>query len=324
MCLDAPHRPWGYLFLYIPAMAVFVKKEPWKAITKAVNGCDGRIYAASGYVGSGAYDLLPLRKGDVLVCDASPPTVRNGSTDPRALRPFLKAGVEVWSKAGLHAKVIVLPKRAFVGSANASSNSANRLFEATLETTVTHEVRQLRAFVQDLCLSRVTESVIQDRETMVPKRPRVSPLATDPAKLPMTLDRLMLIDLTNDYLFTKQELRAEEKGTVIAKEKARNSSTKYALGNFAFPAAELTNLHDGEWVLQVVDGKPEALAVVVHKEVFGKRGVAWLATPKTAVAATDLRDLGLKPALKEGEVRRVRAREARRLLDLHRALEDSE
>lgn len=304
-------------------MAVFVKKEPWRAITKAVSGCSGRVYVASGYVSKGAYELLPLKKGDVLVCDASPQTVRSGSTDPRALRPFLKAGVEVWTKAGLHAKVVVLPKRAFVGSANASDHSAKKLFEATLETVESDEIRLLRAFVQELCLSPVTESLIRDREPLIPKRPKSSPVATEPAELPLTLDRLFLVELWNDD-YTAQEVRAAENGEPVAKEKARNSSTNYTLGQFASSVAGLENLRDGEWVLPVVDRRPEALAVVVHKEVFGKRAVVWLATPKTAVAATDLRDLGLKRALKEGEIRRVGAAEAQRLLDLHRTLADSE
>ena len=302
-------------------MAVFVKKEPWPAITKAVSSCRGKVYAASGYVSDGAYELLPLKSGDVLVCDASPQTVRSGATVPRALRPFLKEGVEVWSKAGLHAKVVVLPRRAFVGSANASNNSARRLFEATLETTNLAEVQELRSFVQELRLSPVTESVIRGLEALVPKRPKLGPAATDPARLPTTVDRLLVIDLaTGD--FTAQDERALENGKATAREKARASATDYSLTEFAFSTKELEDLADGDWVLCVVDSEPEPPAAVVHKETFGKRCVVWLATPKTARALSDVASLGLGRDLGIGEVRRVGRAKAQRLLDLHRLIED--
>jgi hypothetical protein len=93
---------------------------------------------------------LPLKEGDVLVCDASQRAVSAGSTSAKALERFFIDGVSIYSHRALHAKVVVLPRRVFVGSTNASANSRDNLDEATLETTDTEAVKDARAFVKEM------------------------------------------------------------------------------------------------------------------------------------------------------------------------------
>jgi hypothetical protein len=92
------------------SIEVHVDREPWPAIRAAVGTAEGRVVAAIGYIGQDAHHWLPLKSGDVLVCDASDRAVRNGATNPKHIANFLTAGVEVWSEEGLHAKVVVLPR----------------------------------------------------------------------------------------------------------------------------------------------------------------------------------------------------------------------
>ncbi len=115
--------------------------ELWERITKRVNAAKCRVLAAIAYVGVDAPQLLPLEEGDILVCDAEPWRVRAGSTSADALETFFERGVRIYSHRGLHAKVVVLHQRAFVGSSNASKNSRDNLDEAILETTDTAAVR---------------------------------------------------------------------------------------------------------------------------------------------------------------------------------------
>ena len=122
--------------------------EPWGRITGRVAATKGRVLAAIAFVGADAPTLLPLKEGDVLVCDASRRTVRAGSTSAKALQRFSRDGVRIYSHRALHAKVVVLPRRVFVGSTNASANSRDNLDEATLETTDTEAVNDARAFVK--------------------------------------------------------------------------------------------------------------------------------------------------------------------------------
>ena len=53
------------------SMNEFVGISPWTAITKDVaRKRRGPIVAAISYVGVSAAEVLPLRKGDFLICDA--------------------------------------------------------------------------------------------------------------------------------------------------------------------------------------------------------------------------------------------------------------
>ncbi|QKK08983.1 MAG: hypothetical protein HND58_12975 [Planctomycetota bacterium] len=72
---------------------------------------------------------LALRRGDVLICDASDAAVRAGATCRDALASAFYAGVQCFSLVGLHAKLFLLDDLVVVGSMNATLNSA-RLCEA--------------------------------------------------------------------------------------------------------------------------------------------------------------------------------------------------
>lgn len=106
--------------------------------------------AAIAYVGKDGATMLPLRKGDTIVVDGSRRALQAGSTHPSAINAWVKAGVHVYSKEGLHAKIILFDHdsrlTAIVGSANASGHSAHHLTEASVQTqdaSLAHEVGQL-------------------------------------------------------------------------------------------------------------------------------------------------------------------------------------
>lgn len=123
----------------------------WRRITAAASAALEPSYAAVAYFGSKGDRLLPLREGSKLVVDASIPAVNTGITDPRSLRRLYNQGVAVFSMPSLHAKVFAFDSVGFVGSTNASVNSANNLIEAALSTTSGKSIKAIRAFVNDLC-----------------------------------------------------------------------------------------------------------------------------------------------------------------------------
>ena len=114
-------------------MNTFSGTSPWQAITKDVaRKRRGPIVAAVSYVGVNALEVLPLRDGDFLVCDASERAIKQGVTSAKALLTYLRIGVEVFSHEGLHSKVVASENFAWIGSANASSNSRDNLTEASV------------------------------------------------------------------------------------------------------------------------------------------------------------------------------------------------
>ena len=96
--------------------------KPWHHIVRPLSRQEGRTTAAIAYV---TKRLLDLRRGDILVCDASEVSVKTGRTDPKVLLAYLRKGVSVWSQPGLHAKAIARGQVAVVGSANSSNASAD-------------------------------------------------------------------------------------------------------------------------------------------------------------------------------------------------------
>ena len=295
-------------------MAVYVRRDPWPAITSAVSGANGRVRAAIAYFGANSHELLPLKEGDTLVCDVSERAVKNGSTNPMALKTFLEQGVDVWSYEGLHAKVVVLPRRAFVGSANASRNSSERLFEAVIETTDTDEIRDLRAFVNDLCVKPIDLKELTRLKPLIPKRPRPSPVARDLLELPENLDRLEVLSLSK-YKWSASEVRAWELGDKKARKEAKRRYSGFRVNEVSVDEP----LDEGLWVVQVVDGRALSPGVVVDASSYRNAHVVWLARPnevaKRSFTSTEREHLVIPGATEDA---RIDGPEAQRIVDLFR------
>jgi|SRR6516225_5816829 hypothetical protein len=143
----------------------FLSDNLWRRITALAKKNSRRSLVAVAYFGSGASELLPLRKDSVLVVDMSPRAVESGQTDPNEIIKLLEKGVEIHSVENLHAKVFVLGSRAIIGSANASRHSAKRLIEAALEVADERIVAACREFIWDQTGEHIT---LQYAKKMVP------------------------------------------------------------------------------------------------------------------------------------------------------------
>ncbi|HET9767663.1 MAG TPA: phospholipase D family protein [Thermoanaerobaculia bacterium] len=132
----------------------------WAEIERVPAG-KSRVYAAIAYVAKGGARLLRLRPGDVLVTDMSLASVRSGRTDPREIAKMLANRVEVYSRSGLHAKVVVTVSKAIVGSANISHHSKEHLDEAAILIDDRAVVNRARRFVAQLCTEPVRAAYLK-------------------------------------------------------------------------------------------------------------------------------------------------------------------
>ncbi len=126
-------------------------QHSWESITAAAQHRKQRSWVAVAFFGKSGPDLLPLTAGSHLVVNASESAVSQGLTHPGALMEMINNGVFVYSVDNLHAKVFVFGKTAFVGSANATENSAEVLMEAVVRTTDPGAVGDARDFIASLC-----------------------------------------------------------------------------------------------------------------------------------------------------------------------------
>jgi hypothetical protein len=170
----------------------------WQYLTGACR-TPGRRRAAISYVGVDAPTLLPLRRGDVLIVNASDNALGNHATSPEALAVYHAAGVRVFSSARLHAKLLVTTGQAVVGSANASANSTH-CHEAVLITDDAAILADARAFIDGLddCIQVDDDFLRHAQATWAKGRPTMLPglgeTRTDPGFLPPLPFRLYLTE----------------------------------------------------------------------------------------------------------------------------------
>lgn len=128
--------------------------ELWNALRDHVTKAKG-VRVAVAYFGRDGAKLLPLKKGDSIVVDVSLGAVRQGVTDPHALRTLMQRGVAVFSRPSLHAKFVVAGRTLIASSANVSRNSKESLDEAGIMTTDPAAVQRAADFFEKLCTEPV-------------------------------------------------------------------------------------------------------------------------------------------------------------------------
>lgn len=131
-----------------------IAKNIWAEITRAVKTSRSKSMVAVAYFGQGAAKLLPLKKGSILLVDASEKNVKGGQTCPEDLLKLYYKGVHVYSLEKLHAKVYIVGKSAFIGSANATINSS-KLKEVVLRTGDSGVIKQAKAFIDSCCMGKI-------------------------------------------------------------------------------------------------------------------------------------------------------------------------
>jgi hypothetical protein len=132
----------------------------WREIGSHADSAS-RVQAAIAYFGTGGADLLPLKKGDTLLVDMSLGAVSGGATNPKEIRRLMKREVQVFSRAGLHAKFMLAGNTLIVSSANVSGRSRTTLDEAGVLTTDVAAVKRARGFLERLCTEPVRDEYLK-------------------------------------------------------------------------------------------------------------------------------------------------------------------
>lgn len=94
--------------------------------------------------------MLPLRKGSILLVDASEKAVKAGQTCPKDLLKLYDKGVKIYSKDWLHTKMFIFGNSLFVGSTNASHNST-QMTEAVIKTSDKKSLEEAKNFIKSFC-----------------------------------------------------------------------------------------------------------------------------------------------------------------------------
>jgi hypothetical protein len=267
--------------------------DPWPRITQRVRGSKGKVVAAVAYLGQDAPQILPLKKGDLLVCDASRSAIAQGSTSLEAIEQYQRRGVKCYTHSGLHAKVVVLSKTVFIGSANASAHSMNALNEAVVELSEIDIIDQTREFVESLATQRgllIPARLFELRNVKVRKRLDGPGVDRPPQHVPTQVRRLWIIE-TNSFHASEKYYSVLESSRKNVADEVKETFKGVALEDYQDKSEYLEGLRMDDWVINLVDNKRVSCpAIAISKFPITKlNSLVWLARPKSSVKSIGLK-----------------------------------
>ena len=249
----------------------------WPSLTRLAKR--GRCHVAVAYVGLNAPQILPLRKGSILVCDFSQAAVERGLTHPEAIRTYLEAGVEVHSWANLHAKVYAFDDVAIVGSSNASAHSANVLTEAAIRITDPSGVQACCGFVQSLRGDRVLPSLVKLRAKQYRPAPTTTRNWDNTGQSPLWI-AIYKRDAT-DAAYSQAEKGDGDASLLLSN--PNDGALEWFEWSGKFP--EQIRQHSGEIIVRDLDGCFLAPGRFLKLEPVsgGRSSIVWIERPATAL-----------------------------------------
>jgi hypothetical protein len=272
------------------------------------------VAAAVAYVGSDAADALPLGEGDLIVVNGSANAIKTGATSVPAIRQWYQAGAEVFSHGHIHAKVFVVGRTAYVGSANLSARArSGEIIEAAVASTDSTLVGEVRAFVHRLAdeAEEVDGAWLRWAEEIEVERP-AQPWSSEPVFLPRAPFDLWIGETVNLEWSDAEEALVKEGLRVHARRRGR-----YRTECIAEPRNDAQTLNDGDLVVLIHRGWAR-LVRFLERRVSRRAAVGFyrVDTGLPAVRRSDFAaelDTEVEP---DGEWLRVTGRDRRSLLEL--------
>jgi len=255
-------------------MDQLLTQNVWAQVAKQLKADDKKI-AAIAYVTDETH--LAFGDGDVLICDASDEAIKSGETKALLLKAYLKAGVELYSCRGLHAKTLVSGKLAVVGSSNLSASSANRLIEVSLLTHRLQIRSQVRAFVQMLIPSSTRiDAAFVARACMLPIALKPMGGNVPRADIKQPSNRWWVVSTVpiSDKI-QEREAKLEETGSEVAKSRMSDPENSLNWIRWVGKGAFRTNAQEGDLIIELDCNRERTRCRVnqprsiVHRQVHG-------------------------------------------------------
>jgi len=261
-------------------MAEFVTRNQWSAIQGDLKGKRPPVTAVVSFIGKDADTLMPLRKGDRLVCNADDLTIKRGLTNPDALKRFHSKGVEVYSVVGLHAKVISGSDFAWVGSANASKSG---YIEATVRLGPT-AAKRVRSWANELSQQETLLTGPDISRLQRLPRPARSWAARPPrSDLELSAVRSLHLLWLDDWAGDKESQAAEKEHDEMTSTLGR--STGVRRWRWFVWTREQDGLVEGAWIIPILSGRPSRPARIERSSLHRGFRIVWyqeVSTPRIA------------------------------------------
>ena len=210
-----------------------ITKNVWAEITKAVKTSKVKSMVAVAYFGQNAAAMLPLKKGSILLVDASEKSVKCGHTCPAELLKLYYKGVQIYSLENLHAKIYLVDKNMFIGSANVSGNSARVLKEAIIKTNDKRSLEDAKEFIILHCRIEMGDEELKRLEKIYNPPKNGGPRSTLKKTNPKGTQPKFIVVKLEAHTWTKEENAQFQMGLKDAKKK-RINKTRHKLNEFLY------------------------------------------------------------------------------------------
>ncbi len=235
-----------------------ISKNIWAELTRQVKQSKNKSMVAVAYFAQNAARMLPLKKGSILIVDASIKNLKSGSTCPDELLKLYYNGVHIYSQENLHAKIYIIGNHLYCGSANVSPNSANNLKEALLKTNNKDAIIDAKAFINSFCRIELGEEEIIGLKKYYnpPKDFGGTKMASNNSSSNFHIVNLRLIN------WSEKEIEEAEKGRKIANQKLQKKS-RHRIDEFSW-GSEI-NFKVGDTILQITKDAGKKLVTPIGK-----------------------------------------------------------
>ncbi len=262
-------------------ISFLTNEDIWETIPEMIKTSKHSDVAVA-FLGIDGAKLLPLKKGDRLIVDMSPATVKAGATNPFEIEKFIKRDVKVFTRRNLHAKVILTDKSALVGSANVSKNSRDTLDEAAIFSTDALVIQRSKKFIEQICIEPVLPKYLKECKRLY-RPPRF--IGGKKLLLPKKQKRashakLWIVNLVVGSVPNNEQDKYENSESKAEK---RINTEFSILDNFHWPYKPkmADELESGDWIIQcvlqedksILVSPPSRLIIIDHyvrNEISGK------------------------------------------------------
>jgi hypothetical protein len=241
-----------------------INDDLWQTLSEMIKSAH-QVDAAVAYFGTGGAKLFPLRRGHCLIVDMSPASVKAGTTNPYEIAKLMRRGVKVFSRRGLHAKVVVADNQALIGSANISRNSRDSLDEAAVLTKEPSVIRRAHEFLERICTEPIRPEYLK-RCKSIYKSSRRARTGRDNSTASKTKGRvthakLWLVNL-QDSSIPDSEIKRYEKGEQKAKTLLRDTANcEVTSFNCTSRSKMVDELEEGDWIIECIKHKDGSITV---------------------------------------------------------------
>ena len=253
-----------------------INEQYWQKLQKSIKGAR-YVEAAIAYFGSEGAKILKLRPGDRLIVDMSISTVKAGGTNPYEVENLINKGISVFTRKNLHAKIVIVDKSIFVGSANISNNSQKFLDEAAIFTNDRVSVLRAQNFIERCCSEPVMPEYLEECKKVYSPPKFKNGKKTSVKSSRATHAKLWIVSLQAGYV-PDAEIGEYEKGEEKALKNIDAKKSKADSFHWPYKPKMADEIEPGDWMIQIVEQAdkqtivhPPGQFLLLHKYIRNKK-----------------------------------------------------